>query len=122
MPSSYAFFIKLLGLEGDITPLLRQVLENKMDVKSAQKLVELARERRYSVLFLPPCSYVRLCFAAFVANHFKTTFTIDSRVGKEMTTDQVSNSHLDLMMRELRKKYPRRIPVGCFSSHLTCLG
>ena len=84
--------------------MLRQVLENKMDVKSAQKLVELARERRYSVIFLPPCSYVPLCFAAFVANHFKTTFTIDSRVGKELTTDQVSNSHLDLMMDELRKK------------------
>src|SRR6185436_5581416 len=95
MPSGYAFFVKLFGLEGDITPLLRQVLENKMDVKSAQKLVELARERRYSVLFLPPCSYVRLCFAAFVANHFKTTFTIDSRVGKDYRSGQQQPSRPD---------------------------
>ena len=46
MPSGYSFFVKLFGLEQEITEILQEIYDRKLSSQDAQALVAERKERR----------------------------------------------------------------------------
>ena len=55
--------MKLFGLDREITPILKEIYESKLDTKEGAKLIEKYRERRYCFLFpYSLFSFTLFCF------------------------------------------------------------
>jgi len=71
MPTTYGFYIKLLGLsEMEMLDVLHNIHDEQLDTAAGGTLIQDYKERRCLLLQLVVLRYVRLCLASVLLHHF----------------------------------------------------